>query len=100
MKTIRNTLTLTTVITASIAVQCFAQDSKPDKPSPVSEGGIGEMYAQMYNGMFDYLSKPETVAKLAKLQKAYYDALIAEGFSHDDAINIVCSTSLLSTSQR
>jgi hypothetical protein len=39
-------------------------------------------------------AKPETAAKLAAFKKNLYDALIGQGFSREEAFQIVLNTSL------
>ncbi len=48
----------------------------------------------MYDGIFSYLAEPETAKKLARFQKGYYEALIEEGFSKEEALKIICSTGI------
>ena len=42
-----------------------------------------------YDAVLDYQAKPETAQKIAKAKKALYDALIAEGFTKDEAFRII-----------
>lgn len=42
-----------------------------------------------FDGIVAGLAKPETAKKLAKFTKNYFDALIAEGFTRDEALQIV-----------
>jgi len=57
--------------------------------------GLGPMMATMYAKMLDVqlqlYSKPETIEKLARINKSYYDALLKAGFSLDAALKIITS---------
>lgn len=49
-----------------------------------------EMMAQnMMDGIYTGLAKPETAKKLARFMRNYFDALIAEGFTKEEAIQII-----------
>ncbi|MEP6669786.1 MAG: hypothetical protein ABJF10_11570 [Chthoniobacter sp.] len=45
----------------------------------------------MYDSLLDYAARPETAQKLAKATKALFDALIAEGFTKEEAFQIILS---------
>jgi hypothetical protein len=67
--------------------------------SPESEliiDSIGQTFNQMFGGFvsgaIEYLSKPETAAKIAAMYKGYIDALMKEGFSRQEAMNIMTSS--------
>jgi len=70
----------------------FAQQPTP-APSPAESPfhmpDMSKLYSQMVTGMFTEPIKPERAAQLAHFQKLYYDALVKEGFSKQDAIDIV-----------
>ena len=63
---------------------------------------VGPMYANMVksmmNAQFDYFKQPGKIAELANMNKQYFDALIKEGFTNDQALKIVTSNGLLSKS--
>ena len=63
-------------------------------------GGLAPMMATMYSKMLDMqlqlYSKPETIEKLARINKNYYDALIKAGFSEDAALKIITTKPLFS----
>jgi hypothetical protein len=83
-------ITISTVILSSPAP--FAQQPTPapsPKESPFQMPDFSKMYSQMVTGLFTESIKPERAAQLAHFQKLYYDALINEGFSKEDAIEIV-----------
>lgn len=50
---------------------------------------FGMMAQNMMDGIYTGLAKPETAKKLAKFMKNYYEALIAEGFTKEEAIHII-----------
>jgi hypothetical protein len=50
---------------------------------------LTEMATKMIDGYLDYLAKPQTVKKLATFQKNYYDALIEQGFTKEQAFELV-----------
>jgi hypothetical protein len=50
---------------------------------------MGQMMSSMLDGMLIVLAKPETAQRTATFSRNYYDALIAKGFSNEDALKIV-----------
>jgi hypothetical protein len=50
---------------------------------------MGQMMSSMLDGMLVVLAKPETAQRTATFSRNYYDALIAKGFSNEDALRIV-----------
>ncbi len=86
-----------------------AQETRPTSPSENSSNQIEDQSpdAKMMREMFsrvaqyvtmamdshlDYLGKPSTTLKLAKFQKNYFDALVAQGFTEEQAIRIISSS--------
>jgi hypothetical protein len=63
---------------------------------------MGPMYASMAKSLFDaqlaYYKQPGKIAEIAKLNKAYFDALVKEGFNYDQALKIITANSLISKS--
>ena len=55
---------------------------------------MGQMMEVMIEGMFTIMAKPENAERLATFTKNYYDALIAKGFSKEDALEIVTMTGM------
>jgi hypothetical protein len=50
---------------------------------------MGQMMSSMLDGMLVVLAKPETAQRTAAFSKNYYDALVAKGFSNEEALKIV-----------
>jgi hypothetical protein len=50
---------------------------------------MGSMMESLWTAWYEFLAKPETAAKMADFTKNYYDALVAKGFSKDEALKIV-----------
>ncbi len=63
---------------------------------------MGPMYASMAKSLLDanlaYYKQPGKIAELAKLNKDYFDALVKEGFTNDQALKIITSDGLFSKS--
>jgi len=59
---------------------------------------MGPMYESMGQAMIEgtikALEKPETVERLARFAKRYYDALIKQGFSKEEALQIVAGAGI------
>lgn len=49
---------------------------------------FGQMVKSMMEAELGVLAEPETASKLAAFTKNYYNALIKEGFSKEDALKI------------
>ena len=70
---------------------------KENKPTPqefqdmsmAMAPAFGLMAQNMMEGIYSGLAKPETAKKLAKFMRNYFDALIAEGFTKEEAIQII-----------
>lgn len=60
---------------------------------------MGDMYKEVFKSSIEaslnYFKQPHVMKDLAKLSKAYYDALLAEGFTKDQALQILTSTSFV-----
>lgn len=69
-------------------------------PSPHDfMNGMGDMYKNILKSSIEaslnYFKQPGVLKELAKLNKTYYDALIAEGFTREQALQILISTSFI-----
>jgi hypothetical protein len=55
---------------------------------------MSQMMQSMMQGMLLQLAKPETAQHLAAFSKNYFDALVAKGFTRDEALRIVVSVGM------
>lgn len=69
-----------------------------DDPFKTFESAFTESLMQMmsptadvkaYDAMLDMAARPETATKIAKAKKLLFDALVAEGFTREEALKIV-----------
>lgn len=69
--------------------------TEPEAPKP--EKSLEEAFTEaltpaitkLYDTLLDYHARPEIAQKVAKSKKLLYDALIAEGFTKDEAFRLV-----------
>ncbi len=69
--------------------------NEPEAPTP--EQSLEDAFTQvltpaltkLYDTFLDYHARPEIAQKVAKAKKLLYDALIAEGFTKDEAFRLV-----------
>jgi hypothetical protein len=69
----------------------FAQNpssSPSPKETPFQLPDMSKLYSQMFGESL----RPERAVQAAHFQKLYYDALIKEGFTKDDALKIIIGT--------
>ena len=73
---------------------------KAPEPEKSMEEALTAMFTpaltKFYDSLLDYQARPETAQKLAKAKKVLYDALIAEGFTKDEAFRIILTNQELS----
>jgi hypothetical protein len=50
---------------------------------------MGQMMQAMMESMLAALARPETAERIATFTKNYFDALVAKGFTREDALRIV-----------
>lgn len=91
--------TLKIIFALAAACACgiaIAQNATPNAPASKPQSFFGSMYGelvgtalQITDRYLDHLAKPETAAKIATIQKNYYDALIDKGFTDDQAFTLV-----------
>ena len=55
---------------------------------------FGKMMGTMFESVLDVISKPENVQKLAAFMKNYYDALVDQGFTKEEAFKIITSSGI------
>ena len=90
------------------AKQTNVGEKKVERPNPqemqemtmAMAPAFGAMAQNMMDGIYTGLAKPETAKKLAIFMKNYHDALIAEGFSKEEAIQIIRAFSIPSMGGR
>jgi len=78
------------------------QPSKPDSAAIAQMAGMfnqmGPMYESMSQAMIEgtikVLEKPETIERLARFARRYYEALIKQGFSKEEALQIVAGAGI------
>ncbi|MCC8426987.1 hypothetical protein [Mucilaginibacter sp. UR6-11] len=56
---------------------------------------FGNMARSIMDAQLDYYKQPGKITEVAKLTKQYFDALVKEGFSYEQAIKIITSDALL-----
>ena len=74
----------------------------PDSATMAQMAGMftqmGPMYESMSQAMIEgtlkALEKPETIDRLARFARRYYDALIKQGFSKEEALEIVAGAGI------
>jgi hypothetical protein len=81
------------VIVTAIAV-AFVASATAQKPSPTPAPAAKPQFqppdmSAMWTQMMNVMYSPERAAQLAHFQKLYYDALVKEGFTKEDALSIV-----------
>ena len=84
------------------AAQQPTQGTMPDSAAFSRMAGMfnqmGPMYETMMQAMFDgtlkALERPETVDRLAHFARRYYEALVKEGFSKEEALAIVAGAGI------
>ena len=89
---------LLTVVSPSSA----QRPGTPDSATMAQMAGMftqmGPMYESMSQAMIEgtlkALEKPETIDRLARFARRYYDALIKQGFSKEEALEIVAGAGI------
>jgi hypothetical protein len=76
-----------------------AQDPAPDQAQVDAQMAMmapmmSQMMQSMMHGMLLQLAKPETAQNLATFTKNYFDALVAKGFTRDEALRIVVAVGM------
>lgn len=95
-------LVMMAVPAAILVGGAIAQTSDPKEPEEISPASlfgamnVGPMYEQLTDvalkvsdRYLDHISKPETTTRLATYQKNYYDALLKQGFTEEQAFTLV-----------
>ena|SRR6185437_16533728 len=99
---------LAPLVVASLLLTMPAAAQQPTQGAPADSAALsrmagmfnqmGPMYETMVQAMFDgtlkALERPETVDRLARFARRYYEALMKEGFSKDEALAIVAGAGI------
>ncbi|NIQ37912.1 MAG: hypothetical protein GTN81_04895 [Proteobacteria bacterium] len=92
-------VTIALIVLAVIALVPISAEAQQKQPS---QEEIMQMMGPMMRGMIEgmmeamlsIMVKPETGEQLATFTRNYYEALIAKGFSKDEALKIVTSVGM------
>ena|SRR5690242_617882 len=96
-------IAVSVIALALLALPATAQQpTQPDSAAFSRMAGMfnqmGPMYETMTQAMFDgtlkALERPETVDRLAHFARRYYEALVKEGFTKDEALAIVAGAGI------
>lgn len=87
---------------ALVAQQPAAKSATPDSLQMAQMAGMlnqmGPMYESMVQSMIEgtikAFEKPETIERLARFSRRYYEALIKQGFSKEEALQIVAGAGI------
>ncbi len=87
---------------ALVAQQPTAKPATPDSAQMAQMAGMfnqmGPMYETMMQSMVEgtikAFEKPETIERLARFSRRYYDALMKQGFSKEEALQIVAGAGI------
>ena len=98
----RSTIAVLALLLLAGAPSSAQQPGKPDSTAMAQMAGMfnqmGPMYESMSQAMIEgtikALEKPETIDRLARFARRYYDALIKQGFSKDEALQIVAGAGI------
>lgn len=71
-----------------------ASPAAPASKQPFQMPDMGKMYTQMMNAMNTEILRPEHATALAHFQRLYYDALIKEGFTKEEALYLLRANQL------
>lgn len=90
-------LLLALALTVGSATAASAQEGKVKQAEADSMAAamelmtpmMGKMAAAMLLGVLEVLNDPATVEKLATFNRRYFDALVAKGFTREEALRIV-----------
>ena len=99
MKTTLSLVISVIAVSALVVGPGFAQKPSPSLPPAAAKPAfqmpdMGAMYSQMMNAMYTELTRPERATALAHFQKLYYDALLKEGFTKEEALSILRANQL------
>ncbi len=87
---------------AALAQQPTSRPQVPDSAAMAQMAGMfnqmGPMYESMMQAMVEgtlkAFEKPETIERLARFSRRYYDALMKQGFTKEEALQIVAGAGI------
>ena len=87
---------------AAVAQQPTSRPQVPDSATMAQMAGMfgqmGPMYESMMQAMVEgtlkAFEKPETIERLARFSRRYYDALLKQGFTKEEALHIVAGAGI------
>src|SRR6266700_370027 len=90
------------LLVAPAALVAQQPTAKPATPEMAQMAGMfnqmGPMYETMMQSMVEgtikAFEKPETIERLARFSRRYYDALMKQGFSKEEALQIVAGAGI------
>ena len=92
------------LLTSSVTVgqQPTSRSGVPDSATMAQMAGMfnqmGPMYESMMQAMVEgtlkAFEKPETIERLARFSRRYYDALMKQGFTKEEALQIVAGSGI------
>ena len=87
------------VALAAAPSRLAAQDPAPNQAQVDAQMAMmapmmSQMMQSMMQGMLLQLARPETAQNLATFTKNYFDALVAKGFTRDEALRIVVAVGM------
>ena len=99
----RLTIAAVALLVAGVSPSSAQQPGAPDSATIAQMAGMfnqmGPMYESMSQAMIEgtikALERPETIERLARFARRYYDALIKQGFSKEEALQIVAGAGIV-----
>ena len=99
----RLTIAVFALLVAGVSPSSAQQPGAPDSVTFAQMAGMfnqmGPMYESMSQAMIEgtikALDRPETIERLARFARRYYDALIKQGFSKEEALQIVAGAGIV-----
>ena len=84
------------VVIALVPIDAGAQQKQPSQEEIMQMMGpmMSRMMEAMMQAMLAMMARPETADQLATFTRNYYEALVAKGFSKEEALRIVTSVGM------
>ena len=98
----RVTIAAVALLLSVVSPSSAQRPGTPDSATMAQMAGMftqmGPMYESMSQAMIEgtlkALEKPETIDRLARFARRYYNALIKQGFSKEEALEIVAGAGI------